>query len=79
MSVTVYSMNGCSQCVQAAKYLESKGVPYIVMKVDEDQGVYEFFKATGHRSVPQIYGDDGHIGDYKKLLSLTDQQLVALK
>lgn len=81
MSLIVYSMNGCVQCVQAANYLKAKGVPFSVVKIDEDFDAWEFLKAQGHRSMPQVY-KDGKLfveGGFGGLKSLTDEQLAALK
>jgi glutaredoxin len=74
-------MEGCAQCVQAAKLLERKGVPFKVIKIDEDFEAYEFLKREGHRSMPQIYRDDKLFiqGGYSGLTKLTDEQFEALK
>lgn len=81
--LVVYSKNNCPECNKAMSLLDAKGVPYRVVKVDEDQILRNNLVAMGHRSVPQIYVDGEfpatYIGDYKKLLSLTDEQLAALK
>lgn len=79
--ITVYSMEGCAQCVQAAKLLERKGVPFKVVKIDEDFDAYEFLKKEGHRSMPQIYRDGKLLiqGGFSGLTKLTDEQIEALK
>jgi len=79
--IIVYSMEGCAQCVQAAKLLERKGVPFEVVKIDEDFEAYDFLKREGHRSMPQIYQDGKLLiqGGYSGLTKLTDEQWVALK
>lgn len=53
--LTVYSMEGCAACVAATNLLKSKGVPFDVIKIDEDPEAWEFLKAEGHRAMPQIY------------------------
>lgn len=53
--ITVYSMEGCAKCVDAAKLLAAKGVEYKVVKIDEDMEAAAFIKKEGHRSMPQIY------------------------
>jgi glutaredoxin len=53
--LTVYSMEGCASCTQAAKLLEQKGVRFEVVKIDENPEAWAFIKAEGHRSMPQIY------------------------
>lgn len=56
--ITVYSKNNCPYCVQAKKLLDSKGVTYEEVKIDENQTAREFILAAGHRTVPQIYQDN---------------------
>jgi glutaredoxin len=53
--ITVYSKNNCPYCVQAKKLLDSKGVTYQEVKIDEDPVAREFIVSEGHRTVPQIY------------------------
>lgn len=79
--IVVYSMEGCAQCVQAAKLLERKGVPFSVVKIDEDFEAYEFLKKEGHRSMPQIYKDGKLLiqGGFSGLAKLSDQDFEALK
>lgn len=75
--ITVYSMEGCSQCVQAMKLLDAKSVPYKVVKIDEDFEAWEFLKKEGHRSMPQLYLDGKLFveGGFKGLSKLTDEEL----
>jgi glutaredoxin len=74
-------MEGCAQCVQASKLLERKGVPFKVVKIDEDFEAYEFLKKEGHRSMPQIYKGGKLLiqGGFSGLSKLTDEQWDALK
>jgi glutaredoxin len=61
--------------------LQAKGVPYQVMKVDEQPEARAFLIAQGHKSVPQVY-KDGELfvqGGYKGLLTITDSDFTALK
>ena len=73
--LTVYSMNGCASCVAATNMLDSKGVRYEVVKIDEDFEAWEFLKAEGHRSMPQIY--DGKklfvVGGFQGLAKLSTE------
>lgn len=59
MELTVYSSNGCPACVAVTMHLDRNGVNYKVAKVDEDAEAMAFFKAQGHRTVPQVYTPDG--------------------
>lgn len=55
--ITVYSKQNCPYCVQAKKLLESKGIDYEEIRIDEDESAKQFVLSQGHRSVPQIYKD----------------------
>lgn len=55
--ITVYSKQNCPYCVQAKKLLESKGIDYEEIRIDEDEDAKQFVLSQGHRSVPQIYKD----------------------
>lgn len=81
MTVTVYSMEGCSQCLLAAQLLGRQGVPYKVVKIDEDFEAADFIMSEGHRSMPQLYCEGKLLvqGGYSGLLKLTDEQFAALK
>lgn len=54
-TVTMYSKNNCPACVRAAALLESYGIPYDVVKIDEDANAKAFLLSEQHRSVPQFY------------------------
>lgn len=53
----VFSMEGCSKCVDAAKLLTAKGVEFKVTKIDEDMDAAKFIQREGLRSMPQIFKD----------------------
>ena len=55
--LTVYSKNNCPFCVKAKHLLETKGIAYQEVKIDETPEAKEFVVAEGHRTVPQIYKD----------------------
>ena len=55
--LTVYSKNNCPFCVKAKHLLETKGIEYQEVKIDETPEAKEFVVAEGHRTVPQIYKD----------------------
>lgn len=81
--IIIYSMPGCTACVQAAAYLDSKGVSYTKADIYEDNEAMNNMRDLGLRSVPQVFLDGGnsvvHVGDFNKLKSLTDEQIAALK
>lgn len=79
--IYLYSKTNCPECVKAAALLDSKNVPYEIVKVDQDAEARNWLLAQGHRSVPQIYyGQELLVaGGYKGLLTLTDENFAALK
>jgi len=59
--LTVFSKNGCAGCVAVAQHFDRIGVNYKAVKIDENEAAMAFFRAAGHRSVPQIYTPDGTV------------------
>ena len=55
--ITVYSKNNCPFCDRAKALLESKDIPFTVIKMEDEPGAREFLMEKGLRSVPQIFKD----------------------
>ena len=53
--VTVYSKNNCPFCVRAKQLLESKGVEYTEINIENDLESRQMLLDKGLRSVPQIF------------------------
>jgi glutaredoxin 3 len=53
--LTVYTKNNCPFCDRAKALLESKGVPYKAINVQDDPSSKDFLMEQGLRSVPQIF------------------------
>jgi glutaredoxin len=51
----VYTKNDCPYCDRAKALLESKGVPYKAINIQEHPEAREFLMNQGLRSVPQIF------------------------
>jgi glutaredoxin 3 len=79
--ITIYSKNTCPYCVQAKNLLESKGIAFVEVKIDEDTDAREFVLSQGHRTVPQIYQDGKLLieGGYTGLTTQTVQWWENLK
>jgi glutaredoxin 3 len=61
--VEVYTKTHCPYCVRAKALLDSKGVKYIEIPLDDDLlRMQEMQQRSGRRTVPQIFIDDQHIG-----------------
>jgi glutaredoxin len=53
--LTIYSKNNCPFCVRAKQLLESKGVPYTEVNIENDPESRQMLLDKGLRSVPQIF------------------------
>jgi glutaredoxin 3 len=71
--LTIYSKSNCPFCDQAKSLVESKGVVYNVINVEEDTDSRKFLVDQGLRSVPQIFQGTTIIpGGYQGLASQPD-------
>jgi len=53
--LTIYSKNNCPFCVRAKQLLESKGVPFTEVNIENDEESRQMLLDKGLRSVPQIF------------------------
>ena len=53
--LTVYSKNDCPYCDRAKALLESKGVPFTEVNIENDPESRQMLLDQGLRSVPQIF------------------------
>lgn len=69
--VTVYGDDTCAYCAAARMLFARKGVRFqdVVVSRDADR-LAEMEARSGHRSVPQIFVGDHHIGGFDELCSL---------
>ena len=56
--LTVYSKSNCPFCDRAKALLESKGVAFQTVSIEEDTTARQFLLDQGLRSVPQIFNGD---------------------
>jgi glutaredoxin 3 len=68
----MYSTAVCPFCIQAERFLRSKGVAEIeFIRVDLDPALRRtMMERTGRRTVPQIYVGSFHVGGYEDLVEL---------
>jgi len=67
----MYSTRWCGYCVRAKTLLESKGVEYEEISLDDDPAFRQkLFDLTGGWTVPQILIDGKPIGGYTELWRL---------
>ena len=69
--VRVYSTRWCGYCVRAKALLESRGIEYEEISLDDDPAFRQkLFDLTGGWTVPQILIDGKPIGGYTELWRL---------
>lgn len=69
--ITVYSTQFCPFCVRAKQLLESKGLGYSEVRVDQDpQQRQVMMQRSGRRTVPQIWVGETHVGGFDDLWRL---------
>ena len=78
--ITVYSKHGCPFCVKTVGLLESYGMDFNEVKIDEDDVAKDFVVGEGHRTVPQLYVKDTLLveGGYDGL-SKVPQALIEMR
>lgn len=69
--ITVYSTQFCPYCVRAKQLLDSKGLSYKEVRVDQDpQQRQVMMERSGRRTVPQIWVGETHVGGFDDLWAL---------
>jgi glutaredoxin 3 len=69
--VIIYTTVSCPYCVQAKRLLDHKGVAYTEIDVTGDhERRQEIMRASGRRTVPQIFIDGQSIGGFDELYGL---------
>ena len=69
--ITIYTTQWCGYCTRAKMLLDSKGIPYEEISLDDDPAFRQtIFDLTGRWTVPQIFIDDEPIGGYVELWRL---------
>ena len=78
--ITVYSKNNCPFCDRAKALLESKNIPFTVIKMEDTPDAKEFLMDQGLRSVPQIFKDGVLLpGGYQGLAGKDEEFFNTLK
>jgi glutaredoxin 3 len=69
--IRIYTTRWCGYCVRAKALLDSKGLPYEEVSLDEDPHFRQtLMDLTGGWTVPQILVDERPIGGYAELYAL---------
>lgn len=65
----VFSMPSCPWCVKAEEFLQKKKLKCKTVNLQDSQFLaFEVIKATGQRTVPNIFIDGQHVGGHDALL-----------
>ncbi len=73
----MYSTRWCGYCVRAKALLESRGLPFEEVTLDDDPLFRQkLFDLTGGWTVPQILIDEKPIGGYTELWALDKRGLL---
>ena len=69
--IRIYSTRWCGYCVRAKALLDSRGLAYEEISLDDDPAFRQrLLELTGGWTVPQILIDDRPIGGYTELWQL---------
>jgi glutaredoxin 3 len=73
-SVTLYTTQYCPYCIRARNLLDSKGIAYLDIAVDNDPQLRrEIMIRSGRGTVPQIWIGERHIGGFDDMYLLERQ------
>jgi glutaredoxin 3 len=76
--ITIYTTQWCGYCTRAKMLLDSKGIPYEEISLDDDPAFRQrLFDLTGGWTVPQILIDKKPIGGYVELWKLEREGKLA--
>ncbi|WP_375509466.1 glutaredoxin 3 [uncultured Nostoc sp.] len=73
--VEIYTWRTCPFCIRAKSLLKNKGVEFIEYSIDGDEVARNKMaqRANGHRSLPQIFINDDHVGGCDDIHALDSQ------
>ncbi len=76
--VEIYTKGYCPFCHRAKALLQSKGVEYVEIPIDQQPELRETMiqRANGGYTVPQIFINDEHIGGCDDLYALESQHAL---
>lgn len=78
--LTVYTKNQCPFCDRAKALLESKGISFNAINIEEQPDAREKLVDLGLRSVPQIFNDGVLLpGGYQGLAGKDEEFFTTLK
>ena len=72
--LTVYSKNNCPYCVKLKNQLNTWGIAFEEVNIEQDKDAKSFVVEQGHRSVPVLYNELEYINHN----NITKEQLLNL-
>ena len=75
IKIEIYTSNSCPYCHRAKDLLESKGVAYKELNINDDASLIDeaIIRSGGRRTVPQIFIENHHVGGYDDLNMLEQE------
>lgn len=58
MRITIYTRNDCVQCHATKRAMESRGVEFEMVNVDQDPAAADSLRAQGFRALPVVFAGD---------------------
>ncbi|MFW0858472.1 glutaredoxin-like protein NrdH [Cronobacter dublinensis] len=58
MSITIYTRNDCVQCHATKRALESRGIAFDTINLDEQPEAIDTLREQGFRQLPVVMADD---------------------
>lgn len=71
--VIVYGKEQCPECVKVKNYLDSRGISYHYVDVSKDENAFQFLISHKFKSVPQVFKDGSHIGNFQKTVEFFEK------
>ncbi len=71
--IEVYTTSSCPFCDAAKRLLNSKGLAFTEISVNDPEQKAELKNRTGWRTVPQIFIDGKMIGGYQELSEMNSR------
>lgn len=69
--IEIYTTTTCPYCIAAKRLLQSKGVEWSEVKIDEHpERRPEMMERSGRRTVPQIFIGETHVGGFDDMAAL---------
>lgn len=78
--ITIYTKSECTYCDRAKALLESKGIAYETVNIEDQPDAREFLIDQGLRSVPQIFNGTTLLpGGYQGLAGQPEEFWTTIK